>query len=92
MPVQVKYQTSYIAMKESRELQSHKAPIFHNEDITKASWRSFFFPAHATKNGMFTLPANVSELHSVVCGNLSREVKVGKVHQWHKAISVLHWN
>ena len=33
---------------------------------------------------MFTLPANVSELHSVVCGNLSREVKVGKVHQWHK--------
>ena len=51
--------------------------IFYNpkEDITRGSWCSFFFPAHATKNGMFTLPANVSELNNVVCGNLSREVK-----------------
>ena len=51
--------------------------IFYNpkEDITRGSGCSFFFPAHATKNGMFTLPANVSELNNVVCGNLSREVK-----------------
>ncbi|CAI8037480.1 hypothetical protein GBAR_LOCUS20960 [Geodia barretti] len=51
--------------------------IFYNrkEDTISATSCLFFFPAHATKNGMFTLPANVSELNSVVCGNLSREVK-----------------
>ena len=42
------------------------------EDIIRASSCPFLF---ATKNGMFTLPANVSELNSVVCGALSREVK-----------------
>ena len=31
----------------------------------------FLFPQHATSNGMFALPANVNELNSVVCGNLS---------------------
>ena len=36
---------------------------------------SFLFPQHATRNGMFALPANVNEINSVVCGNLSREVK-----------------
>ena len=47
----------------------------HKEDITRSSWCSFPFPTHATRNGMFILPANVSELNSVVCGYLSREVK-----------------
>ena len=47
----------------------------HMEDITRGSWCSFPFPTHATRNGMFILPANVSELNSVVCGYLSREVK-----------------
>ena len=35
----------------------------------------FSVPKRATKNGMFVLPSNASELNSVVCGNLSREVK-----------------
>ena len=78
-------------MKESRELQSHKAPIFHNEDITKASWCSFFFPAHATKNGMFTLPANVSELQCGVWKSQSRG-ESGEGAPMAQAISVLHWN
>ena len=43
----------------------------HKEDISATSCLCFF----PTKNGMFTLPANVSELNIVVCGNLSREVK-----------------
>ena len=39
-------------------------------------WCPFIFPQHATSNGMFALPANVNEINSAVCGNLSREVKV----------------
>ena len=31
----------------------------HKEDITRGSWCSFPFPTHATRNGMFILPANV---------------------------------
>ena len=34
---------------------------------------------------MVCLPSRQTSVsYSVVCGNLSREVKVGKVHQWHK--------
>ena len=51
--------------------------MFYNdkEDIITASECSFFLPESALKNGMFALPSNVSELNSVMCGNLSREVK-----------------
>ena len=35
----------------------------------------FLFPDDIIKDGIFSLPPNVSELNSVVCGNLSREVK-----------------
>ena len=45
------------------------------EDIIWVSRCPFVFPKRATKNAMFALPANVNELNSVVCGNLSREVK-----------------
>ena len=45
------------------------------EDMVGTFWCPFLFPQHATSNGMFALPANVNELNSVVCGNLSREVK-----------------
>ena len=67
----------YCDERNQRTSISQGSCIFYNpkEDITRGSWCSFFFPAHATKNGMFTLPENVSELNSVVCGNLSREVK-----------------
>ena len=51
--------------------------IFYDakKDTIQTSWCPFLFPKSATVNGMFLLPANVSELNSVVCGNLSREVK-----------------
>ena len=45
------------------------------EDIIWVSGCPFSFPKTVTKNAMFVLPAYVSELNSVVCGNLSREVK-----------------
>ena len=45
------------------------------EDIIWVSRCPFSFPERATKNAMFVLPSNASELNSVVCGNLSREVK-----------------
>ena len=45
------------------------------EDIIWVSGCPFSLPKTATKNALFVLPANVSELNSVVCGNLSREVK-----------------
>ena len=39
------------------------------------SWCPFLFPNDVLQDGMFPLPANVSELNTVVCGNLTREVK-----------------
>ena len=50
---------------------------FYNseEDIIWVSGCPFSFPERETKNAMFVLPSNVSDLNSVVCGNLSREVK-----------------
>ena len=33
------------------------------------------YPMSARENAKFVLPSNMSELNSVVCGNLSREVK-----------------
>ena len=35
----------------------------------------FLFPDDVLQDGMFPLPANVSELNTVVCGNFTREVK-----------------
>ena len=40
-----------------------------------SSWCPFLFPHDVLQDGMFPLPANVSELNTVVCGNLTREVK-----------------
>ena len=45
------------------------------ENRTIGTYCPFIFPESSTENGMFPLPANVSELNSVVCGNLGREVK-----------------
>ena len=45
------------------------------EDIIWVSKCPFLFPKSVTKNAKFVLPSNVSELNSVVCKNLSREVK-----------------
>ena len=39
------------------------------------SWCPFLFPNDVLQDGMFPLPANFSELNTVVCGNLTREVK-----------------
>ena len=45
------------------------------EDIIRVSKCPFVFPESMTKNAKFVLPSNVSELNSVVCRSLSREVK-----------------
>ena len=51
--------------------------IFYDsrDNRTLAYWCTFAFIRNATKKGMFSLPANLSELNDHVCGNLSREVK-----------------
>ena len=50
---------------------------FYDENTNKiwGSWCPFLFPDDVLQDGMFPLPANVSELNTVVCGNLTREVK-----------------
>ena len=45
------------------------------ENAIVGSQCPFVFSTSATENGLFLLPPTVSELNSVVCGNLSREVK-----------------
>ena len=40
-----------------------------------SSWCPFLFPDDVLQDGMFPLPANVSDLNTIVCGNLTREVK-----------------
>ena len=71
--------TYYIHCDERKQRSSiwQASCMFYNnkEDILTASRCSFFLPESATNNGMFALPSNVSELNSVMCGNLSREVK-----------------
>ena len=67
----------YCDERNQRSSISQSSCVFydHKEDITRGAWCSFYFPADVVKRGLFTLPANVSELNSVVCGGLSREVK-----------------
>ena len=55
-------------------LQGSCAFYDSKEDKLSAYWCHFRFKRNS-KNGMFPLPSNVSELNSVVCGNLNREVK-----------------
>ena len=45
------------------------------ENAIVGSQCPFVFSTSATENGLFLLPPTVSELNSVVCGNMSREVK-----------------
>ena len=54
---------------------SQASCTFYDSQIIRGSWCSFLFQDDAIKDGIFPLPSNVSELNSVVCGNLSREVK-----------------
>ena len=51
--------------------------IFYDAESDKLwdSWCPFLFPDDVIQDGMFPLPANVSELNTAVCGNLTREVK-----------------
>ena len=48
---------------------------FYDSQTVRGSRCPFLFPDDAIRDGTFPLPANVSELNSVVCGNPSREVK-----------------
>ena len=58
----------YCDERNQRSSISQSSCVFHDhkEDITRGAWCSFYFPAHAVKRGLFMLPANVSELNSVV--------------------------
>ena len=47
---------------------------FESDEIW-GRWCPFIFPDDVLQDGMFPLPANVSDLNTVVCGNLTREVK-----------------
>ena len=44
-------------------------------DRIRVSWCPFTFQEGSTRNCLFLLPSNVSDLNSVMCGNFSREVK-----------------
>ena len=48
---------------------------YYDSQTIRGSWCPFLFPDDTIRDGTFPLPPNVSELNSVVCGNLSREVK-----------------
>ena len=63
--------------RKQRSSISQACYMFYNSknDIITVAGCSFFLPDRVTKNGMFSLPSNVSELNSALCGNLSREVK-----------------
>ena len=41
----------------------------------RGNWCSFLFSDDVLQDGMFPLPANISDLNTAVCGNLTREVK-----------------
>ena len=62
------HQTSYL-------LQGSCTFYDAENDQILNSWCPFLFPNDVLQDGMFPLPANVSELNTVVCGNLTREVK-----------------
>ena len=63
------HQTSYISQS---SCTFYDAKSDHN---IWSTWCSFLFPDDVLQDGMFPLPANVSELNTVVCGNLTQEVK-----------------
>ena len=50
---------------------------FYNavSDKIQGGWCLFLFPDKVLQDGRFPLPANISELNTAVCGNLTREVK-----------------
>ena len=62
------HQTSYL-LKGSCTFYDAKS------DQIWSSWCPFLFPDDVLQDGMLPLPANISELNTVVCGNLTREVK-----------------
>ena len=62
------HQTSYL-------LQGTCTFYDAKNDQIWSGWCPFLFPNDVLQDGMFPLPANVSELNTVVCGNLTREVK-----------------
>ena len=62
------HQTSYL-------LQGSCTFYDAKNDKILDSWCPFLFPDDVLKDGRFSLPANLSDLNTVVCGNLTREVK-----------------
>ena len=45
------------------------------EDAIRCGWCPFVLPDNVIEKGQFRLPTNVSELNTVLCGNLIRKVK-----------------
>ena len=48
---------------------------YAQEDAIRCGWCQFVLPDHVIEKGQFRLPTNVSELNTVLCGNLIRQVK-----------------
>ena len=48
---------------------------YAQEDAIRCGLCPFVLPDHVIEKGQFRLPTNVSELNTVLCGNLTREVK-----------------
>ena len=48
---------------------------YAQEDAIRCGWCPFVLPDHVIEKGQFRLPTNVSELNTVLCGNLIRQVK-----------------
>ena len=48
---------------------------YAQEDAIQCGWCPFVLPDHVIEEGQFRLPTNVSDLNTVLCGNLIRQVK-----------------
>ena len=48
---------------------------YAQEDAIRCGWCPFVLPDHVIEKGQFRLPTNVSDLNTVLCGNLTRQVK-----------------
>ena len=48
---------------------------YAQEDAIQCGWCPFVLPDHVIEKGQFRLPTNVSELNTVLCGYLIRQVK-----------------
>ena len=67
----------YCAEREQKSYLLQGACTYYDVKSDKiwGSWCPFLFPDDVLQDGLFPLPANISELNTAVCGNLTRELK-----------------